>query len=177
LYIPARALGFFGRTILQTWLLVGGGRVGVLFGLHCAAAAAAAGVEFVIAILRCCGFVATMHTICRCRRRHALILPSGLRLPSPSARFHIFATSAQPHLSRALLPSPNFCLTSPHSSLTKQLTQSPSQLKSTLLTLFSSIVQMVALTWYLVSYFPMGQTGLRWAANFGISRVTGMMSG
>ncbi|EGP91932.1 unnamed protein product [Zymoseptoria tritici ST99CH_1A5] len=48
-------------------------------------------------------------------------------------------------------------------------------LKSTVLTLFSSIVQMVALVWYLVSYFPMGSTGLRFAANFGISRVTGWM--
>ncbi|CZT16737.1 related to SFT2-suppressor of sed5 ts mutants [Ramularia collo-cygni] len=45
-------------------------------------------------------------------------------------------------------------------------------LHSTILTLMSSIVQIVALVWYLVSYFPMGSTGLRFAARFGTSRIT-----
>ncbi|KAK5134451.1 hypothetical protein LTR08_006498 [Meristemomyces frigidus] len=49
-------------------------------------------------------------------------------------------------------------------------------LRSTILTLFSSIVQIVALVWYLVSYFPMGSTGLRFAARFGGSRVTAWMN-
>jgi len=44
-------------------------------------------------------------------------------------------------------------------------------LHSTILTLFSSIVQLVALVWYLVSYFPMGSTGLRFAARIGGGRV------
>lgn len=49
-------------------------------------------------------------------------------------------------------------------------------LQSTILTLISSIVQIVALIWYLVSYFPMGSTGLRFAARFGTSRVTAWMN-
>lgn len=50
------------------------------------------------------------------------------------------------------------------------------QLHSTILTLFSSIIQLVALLWYLVSYFPMGSTGLRFAARVGGSRVTAWMN-
>ncbi|OAP60756.1 hypothetical protein AYL99_05758 [Fonsecaea erecta] len=49
-------------------------------------------------------------------------------------------------------------------------------LHSTILTLFSSIVQLVALVWYLVSYFPMGSSGLRFAARIGSSRVTAWMN-
>jgi hypothetical protein len=33
------------------------------------------------------------------------------------------------------------------------------------------------LAWYLVSYFPMGSQGLRFAARFGGSRITAMMNG
>ncbi|KAF2720667.1 SFT2-domain-containing protein [Polychaeton citri CBS 116435] len=44
-------------------------------------------------------------------------------------------------------------------------------LQSTLLTLISAIIQIVSLVWYLVSYFPMGSTGLRLAARFGGGRV------
>lgn len=44
-------------------------------------------------------------------------------------------------------------------------------LRSALLTLISSIIQLVCLTWYLVSYFPMGSTGLRFAARFGGNRI------
>ncbi|KAK3651198.1 Protein transport protein sft2 [Elasticomyces elasticus] len=50
-------------------------------------------------------------------------------------------------------------------------------LHSTILTLMSSIVQFVALLWYLVSYFPMGSTGLRFAASFGSNRVAAWMNG
>ncbi|OQO12073.1 hypothetical protein B0A48_02712 [Cryoendolithus antarcticus] len=50
-------------------------------------------------------------------------------------------------------------------------------LQSTLLTLLAAIVQIMALVWYLVSYFPMGSTGLRFAAQFGTSRVTAWMNG
>ncbi|KAL2353931.1 Got1/Sft2-like family-domain-containing protein [Cryomyces antarcticus] len=49
-------------------------------------------------------------------------------------------------------------------------------LQSTLLTLFSSLAQLVCLVWYLVSYFPMGSTGLRFAARFGGNRVAAWMN-
>ncbi|KAI5369386.1 Putative vesicle transport protein, Got1/SFT2 [Septoria linicola] len=50
-------------------------------------------------------------------------------------------------------------------------------LRSTILTLFTSIVQIVALVWYLVSYFPMGSQGLRFAARFGGSRISAALNG
>ncbi|KAK8196524.1 Protein transport protein sft2 [Zalaria obscura] len=50
-------------------------------------------------------------------------------------------------------------------------------LHSTLLTLVSSIVQLVCLLWYMVSYFPMGSTGLRFAAQFGGNRIAAWMNG
>ncbi|KAB2568732.1 Vesicle transport protein Got1/SFT2-like protein [Lasiodiplodia theobromae] len=49
-------------------------------------------------------------------------------------------------------------------------------LHSTILTLISSIVQLVCLLWYLVSYFPMGSSGLRFAARFGGNRVAAWMN-
>ncbi|BDD55108.1 protein transport protein sft2 [Monascus purpureus] len=45
-------------------------------------------------------------------------------------------------------------------------------LRSTLLTLFSSLFQIAALLWYLVSYFPMGSTGLQYMGRFGAQQVT-----
>ncbi|KPI36422.1 Protein transport protein SFT2 [Cyphellophora attinorum] len=49
-------------------------------------------------------------------------------------------------------------------------------LHSTILTLLFSIIQLVALVWYLVSYFPMGSTGLRFAARVGGGRLTAWMN-
>ncbi|KAF2120571.1 Got1/Sft2-like family-domain-containing protein [Lophiotrema nucula] len=49
-------------------------------------------------------------------------------------------------------------------------------LHSTILTFIASLVQLVCLIWYLVSYFPMGSTGLRFAARFGGSRVAAWMN-
>jgi len=49
-------------------------------------------------------------------------------------------------------------------------------LHSTILTLISAICQLIALVWYLVSYFPMGSTGLRFAARFGGNRVAAWMN-
>ncbi|KAL1980566.1 hypothetical protein VTN96DRAFT_3972 [Rasamsonia emersonii] len=49
-------------------------------------------------------------------------------------------------------------------------------LRSLLLTLISSIFQLVALIWYLVSYFPMGSTGLQYVGRFGAQRVTAWMN-
>ena len=45
----------------------------------------------------------------------------------------------------------------------------------TILTLIAAIIQLVALIWYLISYFPMGGTGLRFAARFGTNRVAAWM--
>jgi len=50
-------------------------------------------------------------------------------------------------------------------------------LHNRLLTLISSIVQMACLLWYLVSYFPMGSSGLRLATTFGARRAAAWMSG
>ncbi|KAF2018868.1 SFT2-domain-containing protein [Aaosphaeria arxii CBS 175.79] len=49
-------------------------------------------------------------------------------------------------------------------------------LHSTILTFLASLVQLIALVWYLVSYFPMGSTGLRFAARFGGNRVSAWMN-
>lgn len=49
-------------------------------------------------------------------------------------------------------------------------------LQSALLTLVSSIIQLIALIWYLVSYFPMGSQGLRFAARVGGGRLTAWMN-
>jgi hypothetical protein len=49
-------------------------------------------------------------------------------------------------------------------------------LKSIILTFIATLCQLVALIWYLVSYFPMGSTGLRFAARFGGNRVAAWMN-
>lgn len=50
-------------------------------------------------------------------------------------------------------------------------------LHSTFLTLFSALFQLLCLLWYLVSYFPMGGSGLRLATSFGASRAAAWMTG
>ncbi|CAJ2513451.1 Uu.00g015700.m01.CDS01 [Anthostomella pinea] len=50
-------------------------------------------------------------------------------------------------------------------------------LQSTILTLISAIIQIACLTWYLVSYFPMGSSGLRLAASFGGRRAAAWVTG
>ncbi|KAK0730622.1 Got1/Sft2-like family-domain-containing protein [Lasiosphaeris hirsuta] len=50
-------------------------------------------------------------------------------------------------------------------------------LHSTLLTLFSALVQLGCLLWYLISYFPMGSSGLRLATTFGARRAAAWMTG
>lgn len=50
-------------------------------------------------------------------------------------------------------------------------------LHSTILTLFSAIIQIVCLVWYLISYFPMGSTGLRMATSYGARQATSWMTG
>jgi len=50
-------------------------------------------------------------------------------------------------------------------------------LHSTILTLLAAISQLVALLWYLVSYFPMGSTGLRFAGQLGARRAAAWMQG
>ncbi|KAL4976721.1 Got1/Sft2-like family-domain-containing protein [Aspergillus desertorum] len=49
-------------------------------------------------------------------------------------------------------------------------------LHNTFLTLLSSIFQLAALLWYIVSYFPMGSTGLQFMGRFGAQRVTAWMT-
>ncbi|GAM39123.1 Golgi traffic protein [Talaromyces pinophilus] len=50
-------------------------------------------------------------------------------------------------------------------------------LQKSFLTLFAAIFQLVALIWYLVSYFPMGSTGLQFMGRFGVQRVAAWVSG
>lgn len=62
----------------------------------------------------------------------------------------------------------------PATALTNQLFW---QLRNKPLTLLTAIVQLVCLVWYLVSYFPMGSSGLRLATSFGASRAAAWMTG
>ncbi|KAL2835796.1 Got1/Sft2-like family-domain-containing protein [Aspergillus pseudoustus] len=50
-------------------------------------------------------------------------------------------------------------------------------LHSTFLTLISSIFQLAALLWYVVSYFPMGSSGLQFMGRFGAQRVSAWVTG
>ncbi|KXH42177.1 hypothetical protein CNYM01_12667 [Colletotrichum nymphaeae SA-01] len=50
-------------------------------------------------------------------------------------------------------------------------------LHSTILTLISAVIQLACLVWYLVSYFPMGSSGLRLATTFGARRAAAWMTG
>ncbi|PSR99348.1 Got1/Sft2-like family-domain-containing protein [Coniella lustricola] len=50
-------------------------------------------------------------------------------------------------------------------------------LRSPFLTLISALVQIACLIWYLVSYFPMGSSGLRLATTFGARRAAAWMTG
>ncbi|KAI1467445.1 SFT2-domain-containing protein [Daldinia caldariorum] len=45
------------------------------------------------------------------------------------------------------------------------------------LTLIAAVIQMVCLLWYLISYFPMGSSGLRLATSFGARRAATWMTG
>jgi Got1/Sft2-like family len=49
-------------------------------------------------------------------------------------------------------------------------------LHQTILTLIAAIVQLLALLWYMISYFPMGTTGLRLASSFAGNRVAAWMN-
>ncbi|UKZ52184.1 hypothetical protein TrVGV298_005959 [Trichoderma virens] len=51
------------------------------------------------------------------------------------------------------------------------------KLQNTILTLFAALAQLAALLWYLVSYFPMGSTGLRLATSYGARQATSWLSG
>jgi hypothetical protein len=51
------------------------------------------------------------------------------------------------------------------------------QLHSTLLTLVAALIQLGCLAWYMVSYFPMGSTGLRMATTFGARQAAAWISG
>ncbi|KAK4128346.1 SFT2-domain-containing protein [Parathielavia appendiculata] len=49
-------------------------------------------------------------------------------------------------------------------------------LQSTILTLFAGLIQLASLIWYLVSYFPMGSSGLRLVSTFGARRAAAWMT-
>ncbi|CAK7267979.1 Protein transport protein sft2 [Sporothrix epigloea] len=49
-------------------------------------------------------------------------------------------------------------------------------LHSTILTLLSAILQLACLLWYLVSYFPMGSSSLRFATSLGARRAAAWMT-
>ncbi|CAK7235967.1 Protein transport protein sft2 [Sporothrix bragantina] len=49
-------------------------------------------------------------------------------------------------------------------------------LHSTILTLISAIIQLACLLWYLVSYFPMGSSSLRFATSLGARRAAAWMT-
>ncbi|KAH7414009.1 Got1/Sft2-like family-domain-containing protein [Phaeosphaeria sp. MPI-PUGE-AT-0046c] len=49
-------------------------------------------------------------------------------------------------------------------------------LHNTILTFIAAIAQLMCLLWYVVSYFPMGSSGLRFAARFGGGRVAAWMN-
>lgn len=50
-------------------------------------------------------------------------------------------------------------------------------LQNSVLTLIAAIIQLACLIWYLVSYFPMGSSGLRLATSFGARRAAAWMTG
>ncbi|KAL2122505.1 hypothetical protein VTJ04DRAFT_2960 [Mycothermus thermophilus] len=50
-------------------------------------------------------------------------------------------------------------------------------LQSTILTFFAGVIQLAALVWYLVSYFPMGSSGLRMVGSFGARQAANWISG
>lgn len=58
-----------------------------------------------------------------------------------------------------------------------QWTDISHQLHSTILTLLAGLAQLASLVWYLVSYFPMGSSGLRLVSTFGARRAAAWMTG
>ncbi|AEO65739.1 uncharacterized protein THITE_2077070 [Thermothielavioides terrestris NRRL 8126] len=49
-------------------------------------------------------------------------------------------------------------------------------LQNTFLTLLAGLIQLASLVWYLVSYFPMGSSGLRLVSSFGARRAAAWMT-
>lgn len=96
-------------------------------------------------------------------------LTSGPRLPFTGAYFGSLALSI--YFSVGVSCRPFVC----YIRLQQQLTTT--QLQSTILTLFSAIIQIACLLWYLVSYFPMGSSSLRLATSFGARRAAAWMTG
>lgn len=94
--------------------------------------------------------------------KHLLSTP---RLPFTAAYFGSIILTL--YFSLGVSPA----ITSSQESLTKR------QLGSTILTLFSALIQLACLIWYLVSYFPMGSAGLRMASTFGAQRAAAWMTG
>jgi hypothetical protein len=98
--------------------------------------------------------------------RHLL---SGPRLPFTAAYFGSIALTL--YFAVGVRPPP------PPSFVMDCMLIDRKQLQKSFLTLFAAIFQLVALIWYLVSYFPMGSTGLQFMGRFGVQRVAGWVSG
>lgn len=113
-------------------------------------------------------------------RTHPKVETNSKSLVSPTLRLPDHSELSQPPrftVPGISLPHDplNLCVESP---CKKNWTNAHSlQLQSLFLTLISSIFQIAALIWYLVSYFPMGSTGLQYVGRFGASRVTNWMAG
>lgn len=103
--------------------------------------------------------------------RHLL---SGPRLPFTAAYFGSIALTL--YFAVGVRPFP---LPPPHPShaFLDYMLMKRMQLQKSILTLFAAIFQLVALIWYLVSYFPMGSTGLQFMGRFGVQRVAAWVSG
>lgn len=102
--------------------------------------------------------------------RHLL---SGPRLPFTAAYFGSIALTL--YFAVGVRPLPP--LLSPFPRLSRLYADERIQLQKSFLTLFAAIFQLVALIWYLVSYFPMGSTGLQFMGRFGVQRVAAWVSG
>jgi hypothetical protein len=49
-------------------------------------------------------------------------------------------------------------------------------MRSTILTILATVVQIIAAIWYTVSYFPMGAQSLKFASRVGARQVTAWMN-
>jgi hypothetical protein len=103
---------------------------------------------------------------------HLLSIP---RLPFTAAYFGSIGLTLYFSLGVSQISQLLFVMTSSSQSPAADILDS--QLRSTILTLISAIIQLACLLWYLVSYFPMGSSGLRMATTFGARRAAAWVSG
>jgi len=100
--------------------------------------------------------------------QYAMHLISGARLPFTGAYFGSIAMT--------IYFAVGVSGTTSGTDILMRFSNTAIQLQSTLLTLMSCIIQLLALAWYLISYFPMGSTGLRFGARLAGNRVAAWMN-